>query len=143
MNPAAEGVDLKVLEEFQRRVLRTAVVLWMAALAIGLLLARAWSPLVGGLVLGGLASLVAFRYKVWAYRRLADAPTPKRAARLPMVSLGRYLVMAPAVALAVYLASVRDTGYLVGAAAGLLLGSVATVLQAVVDARRENRKQER
>jgi len=130
-----QGVNLREFERFQSRAFRTALVLWMAALVICLVVYRAWSPLVGGLVIGGAASLAAFRYKAWTLRRLAEQPTPRRAGRLPVVGAGRYLIFAAALGLAVWLGTTSGMGYLIGAAGGLLLGNLAIVVQAVRESR--------
>ena len=130
-----QGVNLREFEQFQSRAFRTALVLWTAALVICLVVYRTWSPLVGGLVIGGAGSLAAFRYKVWTLRRLAEQPTPSRAGRLPVVGAGRYLIFAAALGLAVWLGMTSGAGYLIGAAGGLFLANLAIIVQAARESR--------
>ena len=130
-----QGVDLREFEEFQSRALHTALVLWMAALVMSLVVYRAYSPVVGGIVIGGAASLAAFRYRIWTLRRLARRPEAPRASRLPMVGAGRYLILGTGLALAAWLASIDGAGYLIAAAATLFLCNLAIVVQAVRESR--------
>jgi hypothetical protein len=131
-----QAADLKAFEEFQGRAFRTALWLWMAALAISLIVYRAWSPTLGGILIGGAASLGAFRYKVWTLRRLGNEPTAQRARRLPLLDAGRYLVLGAGLALAAWLAAATDeSGYLIAAAATAFLANVAIIVQAVLESR--------
>ena len=130
-----QGVNLREFEQFQSRVFRTALVLWTAALVISLIAYRAYSPLTGGVVIGGAASLAAFRYRTWTLRRLADQPTQARANRLPVVGAGRYLILAAALGLAAWLSMIDDVGYLIGAAGGLFLTNLAIIVQAARESR--------
>lgn len=108
----------------------------MAALAISLIVYRAWSPTLGGILMGGAASLGAFRYKVWTLRRLGREPTAQRAKRLPVLDAGRYLVLGAALALAAWLAAATDeSGYLIAAAATVFLANVAIIAQAALESR--------
>ncbi|NIA20697.1 MAG: hypothetical protein GWP05_01745 [Anaerolineaceae bacterium] len=131
-----QGVDVREFEAFQRRAFKLALGLWMAALVTGLVAARGFSPIVGGVLFGGLASLAAFRFKVWTLRRLADEPTKKRASRLPFLDAARYPILAAGMAPAIWLAIREDMKYLFAAAAALLLCNLAVIIQAV----RESRK---
>jgi hypothetical protein len=110
-------------------------VLWGAALAASLAVYRSYSPVLGGLLIGGAASLAAFRYRVWTLRRLAARPTRGVAFRLPLVGLGRYLILAAALALAARLSAAGGPGYLAAAAAGLMLCNVAIIVRALCEAR--------
>lgn len=131
-----QGADLKQFEGFQGRVLQTALVLWTAALATSLIVYRAYSPVVGGILLGGAASLAAYRYRVWTLRRFARRPTAKEASRLPILGAGRYVILAAALGLAVWLGTRGDSGYLIATAATLFLANLAIVIRAAVEARR-------
>jgi hypothetical protein len=126
-----EAADLKAFDEFQGRVFVTALVLWMAALVISVAWSRGWSPVSGGIVIGGAASLGALRLKVWGLRRLAGNPTQRQARRLPVAGAARYLVLGAAFGLAAWLSAAtgRDA-YMVATGAALLLGNAAIVVQA-------------
>lgn len=129
--------DLSAFEEFQQRAFQTALLGWLAALLAALVFYRAFSPVLGGLVIGGAASLAAFRYRVWALRRLAAQPTAQVARRMPLVAgAGRYAILAAALALAAWLAVIDDAGYLAATVAALFLCNAATIVQAVREARR-------
>lgn len=131
-----QGADVREFEAFQSRALRLALGLWMAALVTSLAVGQGFSPIVGGILFGGVASLAAFRYKVWTLRRLADQPTGKRASRLPFLDAVRYLILAAGLAPAVWLAFREDMKYLFAAAATLFMCNLAVVIQAVRDSRK-------
>jgi hypothetical protein len=130
------AADLTEFEAFASRASHTALLLWAAAVLVGLVACRACWSIPGGILLGGAASLAALRYKVWVYRRLADRPTPRRARRLPLASAGRYAILGAAVALAVWLSTVTgQAAWLPATAGALLVSSAATVVQAVRESR--------
>jgi hypothetical protein len=126
-----QGPDIREFEEFQLGVRRVALVLWTVALVAALAASGGYSATVGGMVLGGFASLGAFSYKVWTLRRLAAQPTSREARRLPLVDGGRYLIMIAGLAPAAWLAVQYDVTYVFAAAAMLFLTNLATVIQAV------------
>lgn len=126
-----QDADTRELQAFQGRVTRTALALWAAALVISLFVRDSQTLTWLGVLLGGAASLGAFRYKVWTLGRLADRPTRGQARRLPVIDAGRYLILAAGFAPAVWLSRTHGSGILIAAAASLLLGSVATIVQGV------------
>ena len=130
-----QSADLREFEDFQGRCFRMALVLWMAALVISLIVHRAYSPIVGGIVIGGAASLVAFRFRVWTLRRLARRATGAEATRLPLIGAVRYVIMGAALALAAWLAAIDNAGDLIATAGTLLLCNLAIVIQAVRESR--------
>lgn len=132
-----QGVDVSEFEAFQSRVVKLALWLWMAALVIGLAVAQGFSPIVGGIFIGGAASVGAFRYKVWTLRRLAARADRRTASRLPLVDAGRYVILAAAMAAAVVLSRKDgDSRWIVAAAATLFLCNLAVVAQAVYESRK-------
>ena len=133
----SENADLEAFDAFQRRTFQTGLMLWGAAVVVALAVYRDFSPVLGGLVIGGAASLGAFRYRVWALKRLATNPTSRRAALHPwLAGAGRYGILIAALAIAVWLAMIEDSpGYLIATAAALFVANVATIIQAVREAR--------
>ena len=135
----SESADGNEFEVFQGRVFQTALVLWLVALVACLAIYRDYSAVLGGIVMGGAASLAALRFKVWALRRLTSTLTPRQVRLQPWLSGGgRLAISAAAVALAVWLSAVDDARYLVATVLALFLGNAAVIIQAVREARRSS-----
>jgi hypothetical protein len=115
--------------------MRTSLTLWAVPLAAAIVIYQAYSPILGGLILGGAGSLAAFRYKIWTLRRFAARASAQSAYRLPLLDAGRYLIMIAVMIPAAWLAVNYDMKHLFAAAAALFLTNVATVVQAVREAR--------
>jgi hypothetical protein len=132
-----QGADVRQFEQFQGRAVKLALWLWMAALVIGLAVSQGFSPIVGGIFLGGAASVGAFRYKVWTLRRLASRADRKTASRLPLLDAGRYVILAAALVAAVVLARRDgDSRWVFAAAAALFLCNLAVIVLAVYESRK-------
>lgn len=130
----SETLKLKVFEEFQRRSFRTATLIYFAALAAAMIAERQLGPLVGGIFIGGAAALGANRYRVWTMRRLALRLTPKDAGRYPLISAGRYVILAAGVVAAVLMARrFQQDMYVFAAAGAMLIPSLAIVIEALRD----------
>lgn len=126
-----QAANLKEFEEFQDRALRTALVLSVSALVTGLLVYRGPSPVLGGLLLGGVASLASYRYRIWMLRRLAARPTEGRAFRLPILGAVKYLIFGLALGLAAWLGSASgDLNCLFVAAGMLFVCNAAIIIEA-------------
>ncbi len=126
-----QAAHLKQFEQFQGRVLRTALVLCVAAPVVGLVACRGPSPVVTGLLLGGLASLASYRYRLWTLRRLAACPTETRAFRLPLLGSVRLLILGAALGQAAWVDSASGSRACLFAAAGMLfVSNVAIIIEA-------------
>lgn len=127
-----EKLNLKVFEQFQRQSFRTAVTIYVIALVAAMVVERQFGPLLGGIFVGGAAALAANRYRIWSMRRLAVRGTQKDARTFPLVSAGRYLILACGVVAAVLMARRfnRDL-YIFSAAGAMLIPSLAIVIEAV------------
>lgn len=126
-----QAANLKPFEQFQGRVLRTALLLCVAAPIAGLVICRGFSPVVTGLLLGGLGSLASYRYRLWTLRRLAACPTDARAFRLPLLGSVRLLILGAALGLAAWVDSADDGRACLFSAAGMLfVSNVAIIIEA-------------
>jgi len=123
-----EGNHL-ALEAFQVRVARTSVL--VAVVLAGAVVAGAgrYTPVAGGLALGGAASLAAHWIKVRTLRQIGRGASARRAS---LAAIMRLAVGTAALAAAFATPAIDFWA----TAAGLLIANAVTVILAVRDARR-------